>query len=269
MDESKGPELPATGQETSLGGASEWSTVQPPAQPPAAPIAPVVQPPSNGAANPYGQPAGGFLEPLPQPVVPGPVSAAPAGPPMPQPPAPPAPSAGYQPVYGSTGQQQPPPSPYASGPQSYPPPPPGGPGMPPPPGQGYGAPGGPGYPPPGAPPAGQGLSSNAAAAISYLTFIPAVIFLVMAPYNRDRFVRFHAWQCIALTIVWVVISIVFMILTLVGFHFMWWMMTLIHMLVRLVLFVFWLIALIKANQGQWFRIPIVGDLAQSFAGKEA
>jgi uncharacterized membrane protein len=116
---------------------------------------------------------------------------------------------------------------------------------------------------------GQGLSSNAAAAISYITFIPAVIFLVMAPYNRDRFVRFHAWQCIALTIVWVAISIVFTVLAFAGLHFFFGMWTLIHMLIRLVLFVFWLIAIIKASQGQWFKIPIVGDLAQSFAGKDA
>jgi uncharacterized membrane protein len=112
------------------------------------------------------------------------------------------------------------------------------------------------------------LSSNAAAAISYITFIPAVLFLVMEPYNRDRFVRFHAWQCIALTVVWVVVSIIFAMFAIVGMHFVvFGLWTMIHMLIRLVLFIFWLIALIKASQGQWFKIPIVGDLAQSFAGK--
>src|SRR5581483_11853418 len=152
------------------------------------------------------------------------------------------------------GPQYPPPGGYASGPGGYPPPPP--PQGPPP-----GYPGGPGpqYPP-GAPPpaAGQGLSSNAAAAISYITFIPAVIFLVVAPYNRDRFVRFHAWQCIALTVVAVVIGIVFAMLGIIGFHVMFWMLFLIHRLIDLVIFIFWLIALIKASQGQWYKIPIVG-----------
>lgn len=89
----------------------------------------------------------------------------------------------------------------------------------------------------------------------------------MEPYNRDRFVRFHAWQCIALTVVAVGISIVFTVLGVMGLHIMFWMMMLIHMMLRLVLFVFWLIAIIKASQGQWYRIPIVGDLAESFAGK--
>jgi uncharacterized membrane protein len=143
----------------------------------------------------------------------------------------------------------------------YTPPPPQGP----PPGNAGGP--GPQYPPPPPPPAaGQGLSSNAAAAISYLTFIPAVLFLVMEPYNRDRFVRFHAWQCIALTIVAVGISIIFTVLSVMSFHILWWMFMLIRLTVRLILFVFWLIALIKASQGQWYKIPIVGDLAASFAG---
>jgi uncharacterized membrane protein len=184
--------------------------------------------------------------------------------PLPPPPPPPPPQVpgGYQQVYGS--EPQAPPTGYASAPGGgYPPPPPQGPP------QGYGGGPGPQYPPgPPPPAAGQGLSSNAAAAISYITFIPAVLFLVMEPYNRDRFVRFHAWQCIALTIVAVGISIIFTVLSVMSFHMLWWMFMLIRLAVRLILFVFWLIALIKASQGQWYKIPIVGDLAASFAGSQ-
>ena len=93
-----------------------------------------------------------------------------------------------------------------------------------------------------------------------------MIFLVVEPYNRDRFVRFHAWQCIALTIVAVGIGILFAVLNVIGFHILWWMFMLIRLAIRLILFVFWLIALIKASQGQWYKIPIVGDLAVSLAG---
>ena len=252
-----------------MGGASEWSTVPAASVEPAAATAQPPLTPAAAAQEPAAapEPAASYpLEPLP-PVA---VSAA-AYPP----PAPPSSGAqGYAPVYGTPGQQQSPPPPpgYTAGPSGYPPPGPPPPGPPPP---GYGAPppgyppgppGTPGYPPPRPP--GQGLSSNAAAAISYITFIPAVIFLVMEPYNRDRFVRFHAWQCIALTIVAVALSIVFAVFTMIGLHLMFWMMVLIHMVVRLVLFVFWLIALIKASQGQWYRIPLVGDLAENFAGRQ-
>ena len=53
-------------------------------------------------------------------------------------------------------------------------------------------------------PAQRGLSDNSAAAIAYITIIPAIIFLVMEPYNRKPFVRFHAMQCIGLHILWLV-----------------------------------------------------------------
>lgn len=211
-----GPE--GTGQESSLGGASEWSTVKP------------AQPPAN-------------LTPPPTPPVPPAQSLEPLPPAPPPPPASgPQATGGYQQVYGTGAGAGTPPPGNAGGP-------------------------GPQYPPPPPPPsAGQGLSSNAAAAISYITFIPAVIFLVMEPYNRDRFVRFHAWQCIALTIVGVGLSILFAVMSVIGFHLLWWMFMLIRLAIRLVLFVFWLIALIKASQGQWYKIPIVGDLAVSLAG---
>ena len=161
--------------------------------------------------------------------------------PLPPPPTPPASAGGYQQVYGTQPPQGVPPG-YAGGPN-------------------------PQYPPPPPPPAaGQGLSSNAAAAISYITFIPAVIFLIVEPYNRDRFVRFHSWQSIALCVVSIGISIVFAIFRVVGFHLMLWT---IHSLIDLALFVFWLIALIKASQGQWYKIPVVGDLAASFSGGQA
>ncbi|HEY4009199.1 MAG TPA: DUF4870 domain-containing protein [Acidobacteriaceae bacterium] len=229
------PQIPGAGpqgtggdasSETSMGGASEWNTVQP-AQPPAPP--PLPTPPAQS------------LEPLPPP----PEQHATGAP------------GGYQPVYG--GQPQTPPTGYTSAPgggYTPPPPPPGNAGGP-----------GPQYPPPPPPPgAGQGLTSNAAAAIAYITFIPAVLFLVLEPYNRDRFVRFHAWQCIALTIVAVGIGIIFAVLNVMSLHILWWLFMLIRLAIRLILFVFWLIALIKASQGQWYKIPIVGDLAQSFAG---
>ena len=227
-----------TGQESSMGGTSEWSTVPP------------AQPPTNFTTQSPTPPAQA-LQPLPPP---------------PPPPAPAQPAAGgYQQVYGSgPGAPTPPAGGYASAPGGgYTPPPPQGP----PPGNAGGP--GPQYPPPPPPPsAGQGLTSNAAAAISYITFIPAVIFLVMEPYNRDRFVRFHAWQCIALTIVAVGIGILFAVLGVIGFHLLWWMFMLIRLAIRLILFVFWLIALIKASQGQWYKIPIVGDLAVSLAGDQ-
>ena len=32
--------------------------------------------------------------------------------------------------------------------------------------------------------------------LAYFTIIPAIIFLLIEPYNRNRFVRFHSFQCL-------------------------------------------------------------------------
>src|ERR1041384_6724356 len=49
-------------------------------------------------------------------------------------------------------------------------------------------------------PAGVLPNENVMGGIAYLTFIPAVILLLIEPYNRNKFVRFHAWQEIWLSV---------------------------------------------------------------------
>lgn len=116
----------------------------------------------------------------------------------------------------------------------------------------------PGYVPPSYSQAA-GLSTNAAATLAYITFIPAVIFLLIEPYKRDSFVRFHAWQCIALTLVDVAGGLVFGFMGAIG--------VMVRVLLGLLLFAFWLISIIKASQGERYHVPIVGDLAESFAAR--
>src|ERR1700679_2243912 len=67
-----------------------------------------------------------------------------------------------------------------------------------------------------------GLSENSAGGLAYLTFIPAIIFLVMEPYNRNPFIKFHAWQSILLTGAWVAWVIVRVILG-IALHFIWFL----------------------------------------------
>src|SRR6202034_1698887 len=49
---------------------------------------------------------------------------------------------------------------------------------------------------------GSGLADNVAGMLAYVTIIPAIIFLLVEPYNRNRFVRFHAWQCVFFNVAW-------------------------------------------------------------------
>ncbi|HEX4582605.1 MAG TPA: DUF4870 domain-containing protein [Acidobacteriaceae bacterium] len=111
-------------------------------------------------------------------------------------------------------------------------------------------------------PAQSGLSDNAAAAIAYLTFIPAIIFLLLEPYSKKPFVRFHAMQCLGLTVASVVLhfAIAMLVVILHGFTFM------LSTLVSLGFFVLWLICIVSAAQGKWFKVPVIGDFAQKQAG---
>src|SRR4051794_31458654 len=42
-------------------------------------------------------------------------------------------------------------------------------------------------------PASSGLNDNVAGLLAYLA-LPAIIFLVLEPFNKNKFVRFHAFQ---------------------------------------------------------------------------
>jgi uncharacterized membrane protein len=112
--------------------------------------------------------------------------------------------------------------------------------------------------------ANAGLSDDAASGLAYLTFIPAIIFLVVAPFNTNAKVKFHAWQSIFLAATWFAAWVILMVLTFVPF--VGWILWPFHLLVVLALFIVWLICIIKAFQGGKFVIPIIGPLAQKQAG---
>jgi uncharacterized membrane protein len=100
--------------------------------------------------------------------------------------------------------------------------------------------------------------------LAYVTIIPAIVFLVVEPYNKSRFIRFHSFQSIffavAWTALWIVLNIVAHI-PLLGF-----LTILIWPLVGLAGLVIWIILLLKANQGLMFKLPVIGDLAEKQAG---
>lgn len=112
------------------------------------------------------------------------------------------------------------------------------------------------YPPPAV--TGTGLSANAAGAIAYITFIPALIFLLIAPYNRMPFVRFHSVQSIGLTIAAMILHIA---VRLVFSPFSWILASMTQSLVSLGLFIVWIIVLLKASRGEWYKLPVIGDIA--------
>lgn len=137
---------------------------------------------------------------------------------------------------------------------------------------GAAAPGGPapaGYS--GAPAAAApGLTDNTASALCYaLGLITGILFLVMAPYNQKKNIRFHAFQSIflhvAAIIVYIGLGIVFGILERVLGYWSFSVFSPLFWLIRLGGLILWVMMMVWASQGKTVVIPVIGPLAQQQA----
>jgi uncharacterized membrane protein len=106
------------------------------------------------------------------------------------------------------------------------------------------------------------IAENVAGMLAYFTIIPAIIFLVIEPYNRNRFVRFHSFQCLftcgALIVLHVLLSFFSYFLPVLMFG--------VYALLGLAELLLWILLVVKAYQHQMFKLPIVGDMAEKQAG---
>ena len=106
------------------------------------------------------------------------------------------------------------------------------------------------------------MADNVAGMLAYITIIPAIIFLVTAPYNRNRFMRFHSFQmhlflrghdCDSLARFpqsglrsWLIFII-----------------SAVHLSIWLGSLMIWIILLIKANQGLKWKLPSLATWRKS------
>ena len=104
--------------------------------------------------------------------------------------------------------------------------------------------------------------------VAYLTIIPAILFLIIEPYNKNHFLRFHSLQCLLLAAAGISLSIANMILGF-GLAFIpvigWLVGLLLTLAVTVGIFGAWIIAAIKAFNGEEFRLPVIGDIAAKHA----
>ncbi len=128
-------------------------------------------------------------------------------------------------------------------------------------------------PPQGAAPQGGGLQDNVAAMLCYLaTWITGLIFLLIAPYNQKKEIRFHAFQAIFISVAFVAIWIALLILTTILGHipflgFLGWLLgSLLYLLVGFGGFILWLYMMISAYNGKMVVLPVIGPMAQKQAG---
>jgi uncharacterized membrane protein len=109
-----------------------------------------------------------------------------------------------------------------------------------------------------------GLTDNVAGMLAYITIIPAIVLLVVEPYNRRPFVRFHAFQSVFLGAAGMIIGIAFRILLMIP---IFGLLTLFVMpFVWLGMFILAVISLWNAYQGRMWKVPIIGDFAERQAG---
>jgi len=101
------------------------------------------------------------------------------------------------------------------------------------------------------------LDENVAGLLCYLgVWVTGLIFYILEKENKT--VRFHAMQSI----------ITFLPLSILIFLFSWilwfipfigWVIT---ALIGLLIFILWIVLMLKAYQGEKFKLPIVGDIAE-------
>jgi uncharacterized membrane protein len=111
------------------------------------------------------------------------------------------------------------------------------------------------------------VSYNAAGAISYFTFIPAVVFLLIPPYKDSPCVRFHAWQSILLSMVAFAVDIVLGAIALLTLFLGTAALAYTLRLLFLFWLILWLACVIKAMNGKRLKLPVIGSIAEKLSMK--
>src|ERR1700751_5561331 len=131
----------------------------------------------------------------------------------------------------------------------------------------------PGYAPPSATASGPtagGLSENVASALCYvLGLITGIVFLVLAPYNQIKTVRFHAFQSILFhvgaIIFWMAYWTLSAMLGMMTHHLSSFITLPLSLLLCLGLFGTWIYLMFSAYNGKKVVLPVVGPIAEKQA----
>lgn len=108
-----------------------------------------------------------------------------------------------------------------------------------------------------------GLSENVAGLLCYvLWWITGLVFFLI---DKRPFVRFHAAQSMvlfgAITVLYWILGFVFMFTGFAGAM----LMSMVYWLLWIGSIVLWILCMVKAYQGERFRVPIVADVADGLA----
>jgi len=105
-----------------------------------------------------------------------------------------------------------------------------------------------------------GLDPNLAGLLCYLLgWITGVVFLIIEKENR--FVRFHAYQSLAVFGALTILSLIAGLIPVIG--------ALIRFLLAPVGLILWILLMVKAYQGERYKLPVAGDWAEEQSEKPA
>ena len=105
--------------------------------------------------------------------------------------------------------------------------------------------------------------------LAYFTIIPAILFLVIEPYNKDKFIRFHSFQSIFFHVATIGVWIIFFVLgAVLG------MIPIVGAIIDVLLWValslgllaVWAFMVYKAYNNERFMLPLIGALAEKQVG---
>ena len=97
-----------------------------------------------------------------------------------------------------------------------------------------------------------GMEQNLEGLLCYvLGWVTGIIFLILEKDNK--FVRFHAIQSIVVFGAYTVLAIILGFIPVVGW--------IINLLLGIAAFIFWIVLMVKAYNGQMYKLPVAGDIA--------
>ena len=107
------------------------------------------------------------------------------------------------------------------------------------------------------------MQENVACALCYaLGFITGILFLVLEPYNKNRNIRFNAFQAIFMSVAF---TILYWLIAFLGAA-SYGVGLLLLPLVGLGYFILWIFMMYKAYNNQPVSLPVIGDIARKQAG---
>lgn len=105
---------------------------------------------------------------------------------------------------------------------------------------------------------GTGLDPKVSSLLAYLLGIVGGI--VFYAISKDSYVRFHSMQSILL---WVAMAVIYVGIIILGLAipFIW----MLSWIVWLGFFALWVLLMIKAYQGERFKLPLIGQMAEKYS----